>query len=88
MAMIFAFLLGIGNFALHRAVFESGHIMLAGMSARNFQLARIVSMILELGLLILALHASFAGELGWAGLYLAYSLLNALGAWLMLSKRI
>jgi len=81
------FLLGIGNFAMHKAVLESRHPMLAqmpwfGMMAGRFSLA------IELALLVGALLLAVGGHSGWGWAYFAYSALNATAAWLILSRRV
>lgn len=88
MPTILAFILGVANFAAHKAVFESGHAMLANLSPRGFTMARVASLAVEMVLLVLAMHAAFVGELGWLWAYLGYSALNFLSAWLFLSRRI
>ena len=72
MGFVLTFLLGIGNFAMHKAVLESRHPMLA----------------LEFLLLVGALLLSASGHTGWGWAYLAYSALNAVSAWLILSRRV
>ena len=45
------------------------------------------SLVLEFALLFLALLLAAAGHPGWAWVYFAYSAINALAAWLILSRR-
>lgn len=85
--IIFTFLLGIGNFAMHKAVLESRHPMLAqmpwmGLLGGRFGLA------LEFLLLVGALLLTASGHLGWGWAYLAYSALNGIAGWLILSRRV
>lgn len=85
--MFIIFLLGIGNFALHRAVMESGHPKLGeiGWFANRFgkrAMLAVEFMVLLAALLMVANGWTF---LVWG--YLIYSLLNALAAWLILSRR-
>ena len=84
MALVLTFLLGIGNFAMHKAVLESRHPMLAQMPwiGGRFSLA------LEFVLLVGALLLAASGHSGWGWAYLAYSALNAISAWLILSRRV
>jgi hypothetical protein len=88
MAILLAFLLGIANFALHRAVLESGHPLLdratwaIGRPGGRFSLA------LEFAALLAAMLAIANGATGWAWAYAAYSLTNAISAWLILTGRI
>ncbi len=88
MAILIIFLLGVGNFALHRAIMESGHPLLGQMPWFYHALSRRLSMVVEfmmlLGGLLLAAEGVAWGPLG----YLVYSLLNAVSAWLILSGRV
>lgn len=87
MAIVIVFLLGIANFAAHRAVLESGH-PLVDVMPRAFQLlGGRMSLIVEFAMLLGALWMVSAGETGWALAYLCYSALNGLAAWLILSNR-
>jgi hypothetical protein len=85
--IFFVFLLGIGNFALHRAVLRSGHPALAQMAWLVEGLGGRASLVLEFALLLAALLLAAGGHPEWAWVYLGYSLLNALAAWLILSRR-
>jgi hypothetical protein len=87
MAIFFVFLLGIGNFALHRAVLSSGHPLLAQLSWLIDGLGGRASLVLEFALLLAALLLVAGGHSGWTWVYLGYSVLNALAAWLILSRR-
>lgn len=88
MAILIIFLLGVGNFALHRAIMESGHPLLDQMPwfyhAISSRLSLVVEFLMLLGGLLLASEGIVWGALG----YLAYSLLNAISAWLLLSGRV
>ena len=88
MVIFFVFLLGIGNFALHRAVLSSGHPLLAQMTWLVDGLGGRASLVLEFALLLAALLLVAGSHPGWAWGYLGYSALNALAAWLILSHRI
>ena len=87
MVILFVFVLGIGNFALHRAVLDSGHPALAQMTWLVRGRGGRASFVLEFVLLFAALLLAADGHPGWAWAYFAYSLLNALAAWLILSRR-
>lgn len=88
MALILTFLLGIGNFGLHKAVVESGHPMLSQMPWFYHQLSGRFSLVIEFLILLAAMLLSGPG-IGWvAGTYLAYSVLNAVSAWLILTERV
>ena len=88
MVIIFVFLLGIGNFALHQAVLKSRHPILGQMAWLVDGLGGRASLVLEFALLVVALLLAAAGHPGWALVYVGYSVLNALSAWLILSNRI
>lgn len=88
MALIVIFVLGIGNFALHKAVLESGHRLLGqfgialGNSAGRFTLG------VEFVILLAAMLGAANGWPGLAWVYLLYTLANGLSAWLILSGRV
>lgn len=88
MAILIIFLLGVGNFALHRAIMDSGHPLLGEIPWFTSTVSRRCSFGIEflmlLGGLMLAAQGVAWGALG----YLAYSLLNALSAWLILTGRV
>lgn len=91
MALVIVFILGIANFAAHRAVLESGHPLVDAMP-RAFQvvgevLGGRVSLVVEFVLLLGAMWMVSAGSTGWAVAYLGYSAVNGLAAWLILSGR-
>jgi hypothetical protein len=88
MVIFFVFLLGIGNFALHRAVLGSGHPALAQLKWLAGAMAGRASLLLEFALLFVALLLAAGGHPGWAWAYLGYSVLNGVAAWLILSRRI
>lgn len=88
MAILIIFLLGVGNFALHRAIIDSGHPLLDQLPwfyhALSSRFSLVVEFLMLLGGMLLAAEGSAWGALG----YLAYSLLNAISAWLILSGRV
>ena len=88
MVIFFVFLLGIGNFALNRAVLNSRHPALDQMAWLVRGLGGRASLALEFALLVAALLLAAGGHPGWAWAYFGYSALNALAAWLVLSRRI
>jgi len=87
MALVFTFLLGVGNFAMHKAVLESRHPMLAQMPWVELLGGRF-SFALEFMLLVGALLLAASGHSAWGWAYVAYSALNGAAAWLILSRRI
>jgi hypothetical protein len=88
MAVVVIFLLGIGNFAMHKAVLESGHRLLGRMPWFVHMLGGRVTLVTEFLVLLAALLLAYQGwpSLAWA--YAAYSVLNAISAWLILTDRI
>ena len=88
MAIVVIFLLGIANFTLHGAVLGSGHPLLGRSPWFVHLLGGRVTLATEFLLLFAALLLAALGWpwLGWV--YLGYSGLNALGAWLILTRRV
>lgn len=88
MALVCIFLLGIANFALHRAALESGHPALGNSPWFIHLLGGRVTLATEFLLLLAALLLAAQGA-GWpAWAYFGYSVLNAIGAWLILTRRV
>ncbi|MGH6786606.1 MAG: hypothetical protein ACREBO_07220 [Novosphingobium sp.] len=88
MGIVLAFLLGIANFTLHKAVIESGHPLLGQVPWFFHLLGGRFGLAVEFLLLVGSLLMIATGSLGWLLGYMAYSLLNAISAWLILSRRI
>jgi hypothetical protein len=87
-ALLLTFLLGIGNFAVHKAVLESGHPML-GQMPRLLRAPRgRASLVVEFLVLLGAMLLVGAGSRGWAWAYAGYTALNGFAAWLILSRRV
>jgi hypothetical protein len=87
--LIAAFLLGIANFAMHKAVVESGHPFVEDTKlyfGRHFGLNG--SYFLEFGILLGAMLLAHTGSRLVLGLYAAYTAFNAIAAWLLLSRRL
>jgi hypothetical protein len=82
------FLLGIGNFALHSAVLKSGHPLIEQMPQSIHLLGGRLSLVAEFLVLFAAMLLVANGweTLAWA--YGGYSALNAISAWLILTRRI
>lgn len=88
MALLVVFLLGVGNFAMHSAVMDSGHPLVGQMPWFYHAIGGRFSMLVEfLVLLIALLFAANAGGTA-AAIYVAYSLLNAVATWLILTGRV
>lgn len=88
MMVILTLLLGIGNFAWHRAVIESGHRMISDMQPARLQAIRWLSLAVEFLLLCGALFAVRSGHTIWLWTYMGYSAINGGAAWLIVSRRI
>lgn len=88
MAVILIFILGIGNFALHKAVLESGHPLLGRMPWFVHMLGGRITLVTEFLVLLAAMLLVANGwpALAWA--YLLYTGLNLASAWLILTDRI
>lgn len=88
MALFIIFLLGIANFALHRAVLESRHPKLDEIGWFAARFGRRAMLGVEFIVLLAALLMVANGWTYMAWAYLAYSLLNGAAAWLILSRRL
>lgn len=88
MAILVTFLLGIGNFALHKAVIESRHPIV--MQMPSFLRARggRIGLFAEFGILLAALLLVANGYPAWGWAYFAYSAFNGTAAWLILTRRV
>lgn len=88
MAILITFLLGIGNFALHRAVMDSGHPLLGRMPwfihALNGRITMAVEFLLLFAALMFAAQDNVSGPIA----YVVYSVLNSFSAWLILTDRV
>lgn len=82
------FVLGIGNFAANRAVFESGHPLFARLPRSSRTLGKRAALFTEFAVLFFALLLSVEGWPGFVWAYAAYSAFNGLATWLILSGRI
>ena len=88
MAIFALFILGIANFAMHKAVLESGHPLLGQMPWFFHLLNGRFSLFVEFAMLLGAMLMVASGSLAWAWGYAAYSMLNGVSAWLVLSGRV
>lgn len=88
MAIAILFVLGIGNFALHRAVLESGHPLLRRMPRLAGGRRGSGSLLLEFAVLLAAMLLAANGWTAIVWFYIGYSALNALAAWLILGGRV
>jgi hypothetical protein len=88
MLLIFCFLMGIANFAMHKAVAESGHPFVED-TKRFFgtHFSPYASYAIELVLLIGAMLFAVDGSLLIPVIYWAYTGMNGIATWLLLSGR-
>lgn len=82
------FLLGIANFALHRAALDSGHPALGRSPWFIHLLGGRITLATEFLLLLAALLLTAQGSAWPAWAYLGYTLLNGFAAWLIVTRRI
>lgn len=88
MLLVLAFVLGVANFAMHRAVLESRHPLLGQMPGFVHLLGGRFSLGVEFLMLLGTMLMVAQGSSGWAWLYLGYSAANAFAAWMILSGRL
>jgi hypothetical protein len=88
MAVFMLFLLGIANFAIHKAVLESGHPLLGRMPWFFHMLGGRFSLGVEFLMLLAAMLSAAAGSVTWAWIYAVWSVLNGISAWLILTGRV
>ncbi len=88
MAILITFLLGVANFALHKAVLESRHPILAQLDWLFRPMGGRFSLLLEFLMLLGTLVLASNGSAGWAWAYALYTGINAASAWMILSGRI
>lgn len=88
MAILIIFLLGIGNFALQRAVMDSGHPLLLKMPRFVQALGGRFTLAVEFVLLLAALMFAAEGNASGPIAYVIYSVLNSFSAWLILTERV
>lgn len=87
MPLLFVLMLGIVNFALHRAVLDRGRRFLERMPWFRL-LGGKLSLSAEFAMLLGAALLAGQGASNWAWFYAFYSLINAASAWLILSGRV
>ena len=87
-AILAIFVLGIANFAMHKAVLESGHPLVGQMPRFVHRLGGRITLVAEFVLLLGAMLLVAAGFAGWGWGYLGYTLLNGLAAWLILGGKV
>lgn len=82
------FVLGVANFALHRAVLASNHPMLDSLPRLYRANGGRVSLAFEFGVLLVAMLLAGGGWTGAVWAYAIYSLVNFVTGWLVLTGRI
>lgn len=82
------FLLGVANFAIHKAVLESGHAMLDALPQYYRSAGGRVSLLVEFIVLLAAMLLAGNGWSGATWAYAIYSAVNFFSGWLVLSGRI
>ncbi|WP_379922957.1 hypothetical protein [Erythrobacter sp. R86502] len=82
------FLLGIANFAINRAVFDSDHPLLARLPQVSRAMGRRAALASEFAVLFFALLLSVEGWPGFVWAYALYTIFNAGAAWLILTRRV
>jgi hypothetical protein len=88
MGLFLAFLLGIGNFAAHRAVLDSDHPLLARAPWFFQKMGGRFSLGLEFAMLLGAMLMIAQGSATWMWFYAFYSAVNLGAAWLIMTRRI
>lgn len=88
MSLVAIFLLGVANFALHRAVIESRHPLLGKSPWFVHQLGGRVTFATEFLLLFSALLLAVQGWAWITWVYAGYAVLNAVAAWLIITRRV
>ena len=88
MLIVVLFLLGVANFALHKAVLDSGHPMLDALPSFYRSAGGRFSLMFEFVVLLVAMLLAANGWPGAATAYGIYSVLNLGTAWLVLTGRI
>lgn len=87
-AILIIFILGIGNFALHRAVLESGHPLVGQMPGFVESLGGRLTLLAEFLVLLAAMLLAANGWTALVWAYAGYSALNGISGWLILTRRI
>ena len=88
MILIFCFMMGVANFAMHKAVAESGHPFVEDTKRYFGQyFGQYSSYGIEFVMLTGAMLFAYEGSLIIAFIYWAYTGMNALATWLLLSGR-
>ena len=87
MLLTLTFLMGIANFTLHKAVLASRHPMLGQIGWASRGGARL-TLGIEFVVLLVAMILAYEEWTGAVLAYAGYNAINALAAWLILTRRI
>jgi hypothetical protein len=88
MALIVLFILGVGNFAMQRAVLASGHPMMMRAPWAMHRMGAVFTLLVEYLMLLACMLMTAQGSVGWVWGYGLYTAANGFAAWLILSRRI
>lgn len=88
MAILITFILGIGNFALNRALIDSGHPLLGKMPWFYHALGGRFTLLIEFILLFAALMFADQNIVSGPIAYVIYSVLNSFSAYLILTDKV
>lgn len=88
MLIILTFLMGVANFALHKAVLASRHPLFEGTRGVLPRGVGGFTLAVEFVVLLAAMAFAF-NEAGWAAAaYAIYTVANGFAAWMILSRRL
>lgn len=88
MSLIVTFILGVVNFALHKAVLESRSPLLDQLAYSIHRAGARIGLGVEFVVLLAAMLLVANGHPSWGWAYFGYSLVNGIGAWLILDRRL
>ncbi len=88
MAIALIFLLGIANFAIHKAVLESRHPLLGQMPLFFGLAGGRLTLLVEYAVLLGTMVMVSGGAADWGWGYAAYTAASGISAWLILSRRV
>lgn len=88
MVLALLFALGVANFAIHKAVLESGHPLLESLPRPLRGGGGKMSLAFEFLVLLAAMLMAANGWAGAAVVYGLYSAFNLLAGWMLLADRI
>ena len=86
--LIAAFVMGVVNFAVHRGVMRSGHRLVEDIGRFTPLRASRITYATEFLILVLALLLAAHDWTGAVWAYAAYTAMNLMAAWMILSNRL